>query len=66
MPSLTPPNDIHLKFMPAVLIKSLRSTAALEFYDHIFNLDSMKLTDMQIIVHNEFHGKPEKKYVFAN
>ena len=47
--------------MLVVLIKNLRATAGLKVYDCIFNLDSMKFTDMKIVLYNGFHGtNPDK------
>ena len=53
-------DDAYLNTMPAALIKNLRATACLKVYDFIFNLDSMKLSDMQKIAYNSFHGNDEK------
>ena len=61
--ALSPLNDAHLKLMPAVLFNILRATACLKVYNHLFNLDSMKLVDMQIVTYNVCHGNLEKKYV---
>ena len=63
IPSLSLLNDAHLKVIPAMLINILRTTACLKVYDYLFNLDSMKLVDMQIVAYNVCHGNLEKMCV---
>ena len=49
MSSLTPTQNAHLKLMPVALIKKLRATTVLKVYNHMFNLDSMKLTAIKLL-----------------
>ena len=66
MPSTSLPNNAFLKVMPAAVIKNLRATACLKVYDHIFNLDCIKLTEIQVIAYNGFHGNEEKNMCSQN
>ena len=61
MSSPSSTNDgASLKLMPAALIKNLRANAHLKACDFAFQLDSMKMIDMQKIACNSFPGNDEK------